>query len=246
MAVAASDLITRAMKVLQALGSTEVPTAAEANDGLVAMNALLDSWTLEDLMTYEVQERSFTLVVGKNQYTIGASGADITTTPPQDIFQAYVQDSNGNNFPMKILPRDKWNLIGNRSTSITSQIPDTLFFDPQFPNAIINIFPTPLLTYTLFYDSVLNQVTFAALTTNLSMPPGYERAFVYNLAVEIHMMFGIPIPPVQPGQKNVVTIAAEALANVKRANIKEVISEYDGSIISKSYATYNIFRDSSN
>jgi len=243
--VAASDIITRSMRLLQALGGTEVPKADEANDALTALNALLDSWSLEGLMTYETLERSFPLIVAKNSYTIGVSGSpDLNTTRPQDITQAYVQDTNGNNFPMRIIPMDKWNLIGNRSTSITSQIPDTLFYDPQFPNGVINIFPTPLIGYTLFYDSALNQVTFAALTTLLSMPPGYERAFVYNLAVEISSMFGIPIPAAQPGQKNVAQLAAESLANVKRANIKEVISEYDGSIISKSYATYNIFRDS--
>jgi len=244
MAVAASDIITRSMRLLQALGGTEVPKADEANDALTALNALLDSWSLEGLMTYETLERSFSLQVAKNSYTIGPSGADITATRPLDIVQAYVQDASSNNFPMRIIPMDKWNLIGNRGVGITSQIPDTLFYDPQFPNGVINVFPTPLLTYTLFYDSALNQVTFAALTTNLSMPPGYERAFVYNLAVEISSMFGIPIPAAQPGQKNVAQLAAESLANVKRANIKEVISEYDGSIISKSYATYNIFRDS--
>ena len=244
MAVAASDLITRAMKALQALGATEVPTAAEANDGLTALNALLDSWSLEGLNTYEVLERSFGLQIAKSSYTIGVTGSpDINSTRPIAITQAYIQDANSNNFPMTILSRDRWNLIGNRGASIQSQIPDTLFYDPQFPLGVINIFPSPLLTYTLFFDSALNQVTFATLTTNLSMPPGYERAMVYNLAVEINSMFGIPIPPSGPGQKNITQLAQESLGNVKRANITEVVSEYDGAIVSRSYATYNIFRD---
>ncbi len=239
----ANDLITRAMKALKALGSNEVPTAAEANDGLVALNSMLDSWSLDDLISYEVQEQSFPLVVGQASYTIGPGG-NINTTRPQDISQAYVQDSNFNNFLMRIIPRDKWNQIGNRGPTITSQIPNTLFYDPQSPLGIINIFPTPLLSYTCFFDNVLNQVIFTNLATVLAMPIGYERAYVYNLAVEMSNMFGFDIPPVGPGQKNVVQLAEDALAAVKANNIKDVISNYDPAVVSHSYATYNIYSDS--
>jgi hypothetical protein len=50
MSVSALDIVTRAMKAIQALGSGEVPSAAEANDGLVAFNALLDSWSNDNLI----------------------------------------------------------------------------------------------------------------------------------------------------------------------------------------------------
>lgn len=244
MAVLASDLITRAMKALKAIGGTEVPSASEANDGLIALNAMLDSWSNERLTMFQVQEQSFPLVIGQSAYTIG-TGGNINTVRPLDITQAYVQDTpNNNNYLMKIVPRDKWNEIGNRGPTITSQIPDTLFYDPQFPLGVINIFPTPLLTYTVFFDNALQQVQFAALTTALSAPPGYERALVYNLAVEISNMFGIEIPPASPGSKNVGQLASESLANIKRTNIPEIIASYDPAIVSRSYATYNIFRDS--
>lgn len=239
----ANDLVTRAMKALQALGSTEVPTAAEANDGLVALNAMLDSWSLDDLVSYVVEEQSFTLNPGQAQYSVGPGGY-INTVRPQDIIQAYVRDTNNNNFLMRIVPRDKWNQIGNRGPTITSQIPNTLFYDPQSPLGLINVFPTPLSAYTCFFDNVLNQTTFTNLSTVLAMPIGYERAYVYNLAVEMSSMFGFPIPAVGPGQKNIAQLAAEALAAVKSNNTKEVISNYDAAIVSHSYATYNIFSDS--
>jgi len=231
------------MRSLQALGGTEVPSASEANDALEALNSLLDSWTAgEGLVAYEIKEESFTLVVGQSAYTIG-SGGNFNTTRPTDIIQAYIQDSGKNNFLLNIRERDRWNIIGNRGPTITSQIPTDLFYDPQFPLGIINLFPTPNISYTIFIDSQLQQVTFANLTTALSMPPGYERAFVFNLAVEISSMFGIPIPPNSQGQKNLVEIARESLANAKRRNIKENISDVDPSIVSRSYATYNIFQD---
>lgn len=243
MSVTANDLITRSMRSLKALGATEVPTASEANDGLIALNAMLDSLSLEDLSSWEVLEVSFPLVVGQAAYTIG-TGGNINTTRPSDITQAYVQDANKNNFLMRIVPRDKWNQIGNRGPTITSQIPNTLFYDSQYPLGIINLFPTPLLAYTCFFDTTLDQATFATLVTVLATPPGYERMYVYKLAVEIASMFGFDIPPVGPGQKNIVQLADEATAAVKSKNIQDVISNYDASIVSQSYATYNIYSDS--
>lgn len=230
------------MQALQALGSGETPTAAESNDGLIALNALIDSLSNENLMLYQLQEQSFTLTVNTSQYTIG-SGGTINVTRPLAITQAYVQDSSTNKYLMKIVQRPEWNQLTTSGTQVTSQIPDTLFYDPQFPLGVINIFPIPLIGYSVYFDSRLQLSQLADLTTALSLPVGYERMLVYNLAVEISSMFGIPIPPVAPGAKNVGMIAAEAKANVKRTNIPEVIAGYDQAIVSRSYATYNIYRD---
>lgn len=229
------------MKALQVLGGTEVPSASEANDGLVAFNAMLDSWSGEGLTAYAIAENSFTLQIGTASYTVGPGGV-INAVRPVNITQAYIRDTGNNNFELAILPRDKWNEIGNRGSTVTSQIPTALFYDPQYPLGIINIFPTPLLAYTCFYDEGLQQVSSASLTTAVAMPPGYERAYVYNLAVEISSMFGIPIPPAAPGSKNVGQLAMESLANIKRTNLPEIIADYDDAIVSSGAPTYNIFR----
>lgn len=235
------QIITRSMQALGILGRTEVPSAGEANDALTAFNAMLDSWSSgEDLMSFVVLERSFPLVVGTNSYTIGTGGV-VNVTRPNDIKEAYIQDSIGNNFLMTVLPRDKWNQIGNRSSTMTSQIPDTLFYDPQYPLGVINIFPTPLLTYTCFFDSTQDQVDFSSLTQSLSMPPGYERAMVLNLALEL-MAAGFPCMLDEKALARLVNNASDAKANVKRTNIKEVIADYDQAIVSHAYATYNIYR----
>lgn len=242
MTITAQDLVTRAMKALQALGSDEVPTAAESNDGLTALNAMIDSWSNENLMLYQIQEQSFTLSVGVSQYTIG-SGGTINVTRPLVITQAYVQDTSTNKYLMKIVERPEWNELTTSGSQETSQIPEILFYDPAFPLGIINIFPVPLLSYSVYFDSRLQLSQLATLTTALSLPVGYERALVYNLAVEISSMFGIPIPPVPAGAKNVGMLADEAKANVKRTNMPEVIASYSDAIVSRSYATYNIYRD---
>lgn len=240
--VTAQDIITRAMRAIQALGTGETPSAAEANDGLVAFNAMLDSWSNEGLASYELQEQSFTLIIGQAGYTIG-SGGNINVARPLDILQAYIQDTGGNNYLMTILPRDKWNQIGNRSSTITSQIPTVLFYDPQYPLGIINIFPTPLIAYTCFFDSTLDQALFATLTTQLSMPPGYERAYVSNLAMEM-VLLGFETTLDEKQLAMLSNVASSSKANIKSTNIKEEIADYDPMLISREKSTYNIYRDS--
>ena len=240
----AAQIISRSAVAIGYLGRGEVLSAQDATDGLIAFNAMLDSWSNEKLFSFVVLERSFTLSVGVASYTIGSGGV-INTTRPLDITQAYVQDTNGNNFLMTIRPRDWWNQIGNRSSTITSQIPTDLFYDPQYPLGVINIFPTPLLGYLVFYDSTQQQVDPSALTTTISMPEGYERAYVLGLAMEL-VSAGFPMMLSPPQWQKLQMNANEAIAAIKRTNIKDVIAGYDAAIVSKSYATYNIYRDSSN
>lgn len=52
----------------------------------------------------------------------------------------------------------------------------------------------------------------AALTTELHFPPGYMRAFAYNLAMEIAPEFGVEPSP------QVMRIAMTSKRNLKRIN----------------------------
>jgi len=237
----ASDILTRSAKALGYLGRTEVLSAADANDSLVCFNALLDSWSNEALMSYVELQRSFPMVAGQQQYTIG-TGGNINSTRPYDVISAYIRDNNSNDYPMQIFNQDQWDKIGLKT--ITSQIPDTLFYDSQYPLGVINIFPIPLVNYVVYFNSTTDQVDFTSLTQSLSLPVGYERAFVLNLALDM-MSAGFPCLLVGDGLAQLRANAAEAKGNIKRANIKEVVAEFDSSIISKSNATYNIYSDSS-
>lgn len=235
----AANIITRAANALGYLGITEVLSAADANQGLAVFNAMLDSWNGEGLTAYAQQEQVFNLIVGQSAYTIGPTGTWVGSRPYQ-IYDAFVTDSNNLDYPLQIVPQDLWNDIGDKN--INSQIPTTIFYDSQYPNGIINIFPVPLLNYVVTLDCLLQQVDYTTLTQVLTMPPGYERAFVLNLALEL-MGQGYPCVLDQNQLGRLTENASQAKANIKRANIKEVLAEYDGAIVSKSYATYNIYSD---
>ena len=65
------EIISRALKDIGALASGETPTADEAQDAFDMLNDLLDQWTNEDMMVFNVTEIIFPIIPGQVQYTIG-------------------------------------------------------------------------------------------------------------------------------------------------------------------------------
>lgn len=234
----ANDFITRGMKALGSLGRTEVPSAQDFTDGLYCYNQLLESWSTEGLMSYATLQRSFSLTANTQSYTIGSGGV-INVDRPIDITQAFVRDSNGQDHPLTIVSREVWNNIGLKTN--TSEYPHTLFYDSTYPLGVIYVFPVPTAARTVFYDSVLNQVTASTGTVSISMPPGYERTFVSNLALEL-MANGFPCLLNDRQLAALIKAAQEGKANIKRANIKEVLSALDPALTAHG-GVYNIYTD---
>lgn len=235
-----SEVLTDAAQGLGFLGVGETLSAAFANRGLSTFNKMLDSWAGENLASYANLETTFPLVVGTSQYTIG-SGGTVNATRPDNINQAFITDSNNLRYPLNVIPQDKWNGIGD--LTITSQIPTTLFYNPQYPLGVINIFPVPLLNYNVTINSILQQNTFSSLAQTVSMPPGYLRAYTTNLSLEM-ISAGFPNMLNTQGLARLYENASEAKANIKRKNQKEVIANYDGAIVAHGYASYNVYSDS--
>jgi hypothetical protein len=81
-----------------------------------------------------------------------------------------------------------------------------------FPNAEMFIYPRPTQDLEWHFVSVQELNNPATLSTILYYPPGYLRAFTYNLAMEIAPEFGVePSPQVQ-------RIAMTSKRNLKRIN----------------------------
>lgn len=235
-----SQIILRAGQALGTYGRNEVLSAADANDGLSVFNAMLDSWAGENLASYANQQSSFTMIIGQQTYTVG-SGGYVNVTRPDNILQAFIIDSNNITYPVAVIPQDKWNGIGNKN--ITSQIPTTIFYNPQYPLGIINIFPIPLAPYTFYFNAILQQSTFSSLPMTITMPPGYERAYILNLALELKSA-GFPCVLNSDDMAQLRENASQAKRNIKTKNQKEVLVDYPSEVVSRGYASYNIYSDS--
>ena len=243
MADTARTLLQDAFELIKIYAPGVNMNAADAARGLSVMNQMLDQWSNQPYACYANLEQTFTLVPGKNQYTIGPVGADIIAPRPLELLDkpgsAYVTDVNNNRYPMDVIQQDQWNQIG--LLTVTSQLPTTIFYDPQYPLGIINIFETPLIAYPVSFDARLQLADMQTLDTAFSLPPGYSSAIVPNVAIRLWPYFrqGDPTP-------FLMKLASDTLAEVKRTNIKLSPSGYDGAIVSRASATYNIYNDSTN
>ena len=65
------DIISRALKDIGALEAGETPTPDAAQDAFDMLNDLLDQWSNENMMVFNVTEIIFPVIAGQVQYTIG-------------------------------------------------------------------------------------------------------------------------------------------------------------------------------
>ena len=235
----AQDMIQDALEMLGVYGPGDTMSTADANRGLSVLNDMLDSWSNESLACYAWLQQNFSLVVNKSAYTIGPNG-DINSTRPLRISDAagsaYLLDTNNNKYPMDVLDQLAWNL--RTTAAVNSNLPDTLFYDPQFPLGVINIWPTPNMTYTCYFYSLLQLAEFSSLTSKLSLPPGYKRAITTNLAIDLKPYFtDANLDPI------IAMRAAEYKGNVKRTNMRTQVAVFDPEIVARGQSTYNIRSD---
>lgn len=69
------DIISRALKDIGALASGETPSPDEAQDAFDMLNDIIDQWSNEDMMVFNVTEIIWPIISGQVQYTIGPNHA---------------------------------------------------------------------------------------------------------------------------------------------------------------------------
>jgi hypothetical protein len=203
----ARTIITRSLRKLGVIGEGEVPTASQSSDGLASLNAMVDSWSAEAGPIFEETKDSYVLTANDGEYTIG-SGGDINVTRPIRINAAFVRKS-GTDYPLQIIGKEQYARIDDKDQSGT---PEKIYYDGNFPLGNLYLWPVPNDADTLFLYDEKALTTFTSLDTTLVAPPGYERALIFNLAVEDAPDYEVePTPTTQ-------RIAAESKYMVVSAN----------------------------
>ena len=215
----ARSICTQALKKLSAVSLGQTPEEAELDDCLLTLNTMLESWGLETLLSYYWKQESFTLA-GAESYTIG-SGGDFDTVRPTKITSAYVE-FDGNDWPVEVI-RDRVKYDSIIDTSIIGT-PYCLYYQPSVPLGVIEVWPKGDASYALTITHLLQAENFATLDAVVELPPGYERAFIYNLAIEL-----APELEREPAAA-VVKVAIESKGNIKKINRESPEMDYDAAI----------------
>jgi hypothetical protein len=209
----AGDQINRAFRLLGILAEGETPSAAMSQDALMALNQMIDSWNTERLSVFSTQDQVFLWPagVGNQTRTLGPTGNFVGLRPILIDDATYFRDPGTNvSFGIKLINQQQYDGIAVKT--VTSTYPQVMFVNNTFPDTTLTIYPVPTRQLEWHFVSVEKLDEPATLATNLFYPPGYLRAFTYNLAMEIAPEFGVePSPQVQ-------RIAMTSKRNLKRIN----------------------------
>jgi hypothetical protein len=206
----AGEQINRALRLLGVLAEGETSSASVSQDSLMAMNQMIDSWNTERLAVFSTEDQIFTWPASLISRTLGPTG-DFQGNRPILLDDAtYFKAPNGVSYGIKMINQQQYNGIAVKT--VTSTYPQVMWVNMTFPNIEMYVYPRPTQNLEFHFVSVQKLTEVTDLSTVLYYPPGYLRAFTYNLAMEIAPEFGVEPSP------QVKRIAMTSKRDLKRIN----------------------------
>lgn len=211
----ALDLITAALVELNVVAAGETVHSSDAILGLASLNRLIDEWKTENLLVYTETRTTFSIVSGTQDYTVGTGGT-VNVTRPVSIRAISIVDTSVTiplEVPLTPLTDTGWENVALKT--MTAFWPTYYFYNPTFPLGTITYWPIPTSTTLLgvLYGGT-TVVEMATLVTAFSLPPGYQRMIVKNLAADMCPSYSRQPDPLLMQQ------AMQSKGNVKRGNYR--------------------------
>jgi len=233
MTTTAGDQINGALRLIGQLAEAETPSAATSQDALAALNQMIDSWNTERLAVFSTQDQVFDWPPNVLSRTLGPTGDFVGNRPILlDDSTYFIDTASGISYGIKIINQQQYNGIAVKT--VTSTYPQVIWVNMTYPDIEMYVYPKPTKVLEWHFISVEEITQPALLSTTLAFPPGYLRAFKYNLACEIAAEFGVePSPQVQ-------RIAMTSKRNLKRINNPDDVMSIPYAIVG-TRQRFNIF-----
>ena len=252
------ELLSGAHRLLGLVNSGNVLPEAVYQDNLVALNQMIDSWSTERLAVFCTQDQTYYWEAGARIRTLGPTGDfvyilatqseipivtqdedyigvdDATTLRPILLDDStYFRDPATNvSYGIKFINQLQYNNIAVKT--VQSTYPQVMFVNMTFPDITLSVYPVPSRMLEFHFISVQPLANATTLATDLAFPPGYLRAFRYNLALELAPEFNVEPPP------EVRRVAMYSKRNLKRINNPRDLMAMPYSIIARRNR-YNIY-----
>lgn len=207
------DEIEGALKLIGQLAEGETPSDDTLADSMVAFNDMLDSWSAERLSVFSTQDQQFTWPASTDSRTLGPSGDFVGNRPVQVDLSTYFKVNNIS-YNLTFINELQYNSIPQKAN--TSTWPTVMWVNYTMPDITMKIYPVPVSSLEMHIISVNVLTEAATLSDTLVVPPGYRRAFKYNLGCEIASEFGIEAPA-----------KVQRIADVSKRTIKRINRPYD-------------------
>lgn len=207
----AAEIIDGSLRLLGVLAEGETPSAAVMQDSIMAINQMIQSWDTERLAVFSTQDQTFTWPANVISRTLGPTGDFVGNRPIEIDDSTYFKDpSSGLSFGIKLINQQQYDGIAFKT--VTSTYPQVMWINNTFPDLEMTVYPVPIKALEWHIISVETLTEVSSVATDMYFPPGYLRAFRYNLACELAPEFGVePSPQVQ-------RIAMTSKRNLKRIN----------------------------
>lgn len=207
----AGELIKGALRLIGQLAEGEEPSADTMQDSITAMNQMIQSWDTERLSVFSTQDQIFTWPAYEMTRTIGPTGDFVGNRPIEIDDATYFNDpASGLSFGVKLINQQQYDGIAFKT--VTSTYPQVMFVNNTFPDMTMTVYPVPVKALEWHIISVEMLTEVSSVATDMYFPPGYLRAFRYNLAMELAPEFGVEPSP------QVTRIAMTSKRNLKRIN----------------------------
>ncbi|SAK19236.1 hypothetical protein UA17_01768 [Burkholderia multivorans] len=207
------------------------------NDSFNLLNMMMAQWQRRRYMVYQ-------LITAKKQatgaisYTVGPGG-DFDMPRPAKLEFAFFRQNVATplpvSYPLEILrAREDYDRI---SIKDLNAFPRFAFYDGGYPLGNLFVWPIPNNQYEIDITVMQQLQQFRSINDQITLPPEYSAALMWNLVLELYPFFGLPVSDVA------VKKAEASMRIIEEANAQIPRLQMPGALIGNNKGTYNIFGD---
>lgn len=212
MSTTAREIMETSLRLISVLDPVESMSPEQGLTAFRCFNSLIDSWNAEKLLSFKINRTVFPLIVGQQQYTLGVGG-DFNMTRPagiEDMSVLLTQNTPIIELPLQIDQDEDWQRVTVKS--VVSSFPLECYPDGDFPLNNLYFWPIPMAPCSVVLYTWKRIEPNVTLSSLINYPPGFERAFKFNLAIDIAPEYGLEAPP------TVQKIAMNSKRRIKNLN----------------------------
>ena len=201
------ELVEGALRLCGVIAQGETPSATQVTEASRMLNLMVKAWEADGMPLWALTTYTIPLVANQTSYTLDSP-------KPLKPIQAWNrQTSSQVDIPMRMISREEYNILGNKSTTGN---PIQLFFNPNLDRTEIKLFPTPdsisASQNVIYIVAQVPYQDFDSATDTPDFPQEWYEAIKYGLAVRLAGEYNIDIETRKTLVAEAAAIKQEALS----------------------------------
>ncbi len=224
--ISPDQIIKAAALKMQIIAQGDDLTPDEWFDMRLLFSLMIDAWSNESLLLPITSLITHKLDAG-SEYTIG-DGYDprhthINSPKPIKYLTAYIRDTGGIDYPLEFADGHLYARVGIKGVVAR---PTKIYVRDGWPHDTLLFINAPYESDTLHIEVVLSLSSWLA-HSEIGLPPGYDRALLYNFCLELADGWGKDV-------SNMIALTAiESKKQIKRNNYRNPVLKVDQALTSR-------------